>query len=340
MSIHPEAPETLEEIAAGWLARQRSGVMTAEEGTELEAWLGEDPVHREAYEHVEGLWRASAHLRADPQIMALRDEAARAWPPRAGRRWMPAAAAAAIAVAVLGGWQAISPQTAPTEALVRPGDEQAFSTGIGQTATVTLSDGSVVTLDTNSRLRARRVNGQRRVWLDRGQAFFKVAHDAAHPFVVAAGGRTITAQGTQFNVRLDRDRVEVVLAEGRVKVEGPKPFLTPARQKPPATELAPGSRLVTEPDQQWRIAKVNVDVATSWRRGQLVFVRRPLGEVVDEINRYSEKKIVVADESLAEAPITGGFPEGDVEAFVRAVEGYGLASVSSDSDSKVVLSAR
>lgn len=335
-----DLPETLEEIAAGWLARQRSGLMTAEERAELDAWLAVDPAHREAYDHGENLWRASAHLRTDPQIMALRDEAARAWPPRPRRRWLPATAAAAAMVGVFGGWQAISPQTAPTAALIRPGDEQAFSTGIGQTATVTLSDGSVVMLDTNSRLRARRVNGQRRVWLDQGQAFFKVAHDRAHPFVVAAGGRTITALGTAFNVRLDRDRVEVVLAEGRVKVEGAKPFLAPARQKPPAAELAPGSRLVAAPDQQWQIAKVNVDVATSWRRGQLVFVRRPLGEVVDEINRYSEKKIVVADASLAEAPITGGFPEGDVEAFVRAVESYGLATVSSDSDSKVVLSAK
>ncbi|MGE5500652.1 MAG: FecR family protein [Ignavibacteriales bacterium] len=335
-----DTPETLEEIAAGWLARQRSGAMSPAEAAELAAWLAADPDHREAYEHLESLWRASAHLRTDPQIMALRDEAARAWPPRARRRWFPAAAAAAVAVAVLGGWQAISPQTAPTTELVRPGNEQVFSTGVGQTATVTLSDGSVVTLDTDSRVRARRVGDQRRVWLDRGQAFFKVAHDAAHPFVVAAGGRTITALGTQFNVRLDRDRVEVVLAEGRVRVEGAKPFLTPVAQKPPAADLTPGSRLVAAPDQRWQIAKVNVDTATSWRRGQLVFVRRPLGEVVDEINRYSEKKIVVADASLAEAPITGGFPEGDVEAFVRAVEGYGLATVSSDSDSKVVLSAR
>lgn len=340
MSIHPDMQESLEEIAAGWMARQRSGVISAEEATELETWLAAEPANREAYEHVEGLWRAAAHLRADPQIMALRDEAARAWPPRARPRWVPAAAAAAAAFAVLGGWQAISPQTAPTNELARSSNEQVFSTGVGQTATVTLSDGSVVTLDTDSRVRARRVGAQRRVWLDRGQAFFKVAHDAAHPFVVAAGGRTITALGTAFNVRLDHDRVEVVLAEGRVRVEGAKPLLALAPQRPPAAELAPGSRLIAAPDQQWQIAKINVDAATSWRRGQLVFVRRPLGEVVDEINRYSEKKIVVADASLAEAPITGGFPEGDVEAFVRAVEGYGLATVSSDNDSKVVLSTR
>jgi len=340
MTEHPEAPETIEETAAGWVARQRSGVMTAEEAAALHAWLAADPAHREAFDHVEGLWRASAHLRADPQIMTLRDEAARSWPPRPRWRWASGAIAAALAVAVLGGWQAISPATAPTAELVRPGDEQVFSTGIGQTASVTLSDGSVVTLDTDSRLRARRVGGQRRVWLDRGQAFFKVAHDRAHPFVVAAGGRTITALGTAFNVRLEHDRMGLVLAEGRVRVEGKAPLFLPVAQKPPAAELTPGSRLVTEPDQKWQIAKVNVDAATSWRRGQLVFVRQPLGQVVDEINRYSEKKIVVADAALAQAPITGGFPEGDVEAFVRAVEGYGLASVSLDGETRVVLSAK
>jgi transmembrane sensor len=336
MSPRPETHESLEEVAAGWVGRQRSGAMTAEEVADLRAWLDADAAHREAFDHVEGLWRVSARLRADPQIMALRDEAAKAFPAKR-RRWLPAAAAAVVAVAVLGGWHTISPQTAPTRGLTSLRGEQAFSSGVGQTATVTLSDGSAVILDTDSRLRAREVNGQRRVWLDRGQAFFKVAHDPSRPFVVAAGGRTITALGTQFNVRLDRDRVEVVLAEGRVKVEGSKPIFTPSPRKPPAAELTPGSRLVAARSQEWQIAKVDVDEATSWRRGQLVFVGRPLGEVVKEMNRYSERKIVVADEALAQAPITGGFAEGDVEAFVRAVRGYGLASVASETDEAIVL---
>jgi ferric-dicitrate binding protein FerR (iron transport regulator) len=69
-------------------------------------------------------------------------------------------------------------------------------------------------------------------------------------------------------------------------------------------------------------------------------VRRPLGDVADELNRYSEKKIIVRDETLARAPITGGFAEGDVDGFVRAVEGYGLATVASNNDGAVVLQAR
>lgn len=342
MSPRPEATESIEEVAAGWMARQRSGVMTADETRDLEAWLGADGAHREALEHVEGLWRASARLRSDPQVMALRHEAARAFPAARKRRWrMPAAAAAALVVGVLGSWQAMSPQTAPTAPLAAAvWDEQVFSTGVGQRVTVTLSDGSAVTLDTDSRLRAREVGGKRRVWLDRGQAFFRVAHDPSRPFVVTAGGRTITALGTAFNVRLEGDGVEVVLTEGRVRVEGPTPLLAPVTRKPPATELTPGSQLIAAKDDEWRVAKINVDEATSWRRGQLVFVRRPLIEVVEEMNRYSEKKIVVADEALAIAPITGGFAEGDVDGFVQALRGYGLAAVASESHETVVLKSQ
>lgn len=340
MNETPMIPETLEEVAAGWVARQRSGAMTPAETAELEAWLDADVAHRDAFEHVEGLWRASAHLRSDPGIMALRDEAMRAYPSRPRRRWAPAAAAAVLAVAALAGWQAVSPQTAPMAALSAVRGEQVFSTGVGRTATVTLSDGSAVALDSDSRLRAREAGGERRVWLDRGQAFFTVAHDPSRPFIVTAGGRTITALGTAFNVRLDGDRVEVVLAEGRVKVEGARPILAPAPRTPPAAELTPGSRLVAARNQEWQIAKVDVEAATSWRRGQLVFVRRPLGEVVEELNRYSEKKIVIDDPSLASAPITGGFPEGDIDAFVRAVQGYGLASVASNTEAAVVLEAQ
>jgi transmembrane sensor len=340
MTVEPHNDERLEDVAAGWVARQRSGVMTAEEAQALQQWLAADPAHREMFDHVEGLWRASAGLRTDPRIMALRDEAMAAYPARR-RPWLPFAAAAAFAVALLGGWEVISPQTAPSPALIGLPQEQVFSTGVGQTANVTLSDGSIVTLDTDSRVRAREASGKRLVWLDRGQAFFKVAHDASRPFVVTAGGRTITALGTAFNVRLDRGRVEVVLAEGRVKVEGPPPSIfSPAPKRPPVAELTPGSRLTAGEAQNWQIAKVDVDTATSWRKGQLVFVRRPLGDVADELNRYSEKKIIVRDETLARAPITGGFAEGDVDGFVRAVEGYGLATVASNNDGAVVLQAR
>lgn len=333
--------EVLEEVAAGWIARQRSGAMTDQEARDLRTWLDRHPTHREAFEHVDEVWRASEELRSDPQIMVLRDAAMRAHP-AAPRRWLAAAGiAATVMVAVLGGWGVVSPETLPGKALLGMPQEQVFSTGVGQTASVTLGDGSVVTLDTNTRLRAHETGDRRLIRLDRGQAFFQVARDPSRPFTVAAGGKTITALGTAFNVRLDRGRVEVVLAEGKVKVSGanPPPLPLVTQKPPPVAEMSAGSQLVAARSENWRIIKIDVEEATSWRQGQLVFVRRPLGDVADEINRYSEKKIVVRDRDLAEAPITGGFAAGDVDAFVAAVEDYGLAFVASESETAVVLQA-
>ena len=337
MTVLPDdANEPLEEIAAGWVARQRSGAMSEQEARDLEVWLDRDGAHRDAFEHVEGVWRASAGLRTDPQIMVLRDAAMSAHPLRRPRWLAGGAAAAAMMLAILGGWGLLSPETSPARAVIGAPREQVFSTGVGQTASVTLGDGSIVTLDTNTRVRAHETVDRRLIRLDRGQAFFTVAHDRSRPFVVAAGGKTITALGTAFNVRLDGGRVEVILTEGRVKVAGSKPpLLAPLPMTVPVADMTPGSRLVAADD--WRIVKVDVKEATSWRQGQLVFVRRPLGDVAREINRYSEKKIVIRDEDLARSPITGGFAVGDVDAFVEAVEGYGLAFVASNTDEAVVL---
>ena len=109
---------------------------------------------------------------------------------------------------------------------------------------------------------------------------------------------------------------------------------------PPVADIAPGSRLVGQGAHERRIARVDVEEATSWRQGQLVFVRRPLGDVAAELNRYSEKKIVIQNDELAHAPITGGFAVGDVDAFVEAVESYGLAYVASNTEQSVVLQAQ
>ncbi len=327
-------PETLEETAAGWFARRRSGQMTVAELRDFEAWLDRDLEHRAAFEHVEDLWRASAMMRADPEVMALRDAAKRAHPLIRPRRLVAAAAAVA---AVVGGWAAIDAGLVPGLG----GGEQAFATGVGQTATVTLRDGSKVTLDTDTRLRTRESGRRRQVWLDHGQAFFRVAHDPSRPFVVAAGGKTVTAVGTAFDVRLDGRRLEVTLVQGKVRVEAPgESGLVRNAGSVRSTDMTPGSQLVAAPDRGWKVARVDTDKAVGWMAGQLTFVRRPIGEVAAELNRYSEKKIVIRDPAAAAQPITGGSATGDVRGFVEAVQNYDLAQVAGDSDTEVELAAR
>jgi len=329
------AAPTPEQAAAEWFALRRSGSMTAEEAREFEVWLSQEPENRAAYDNLDYYWQAAAAVREDPEVLAMRDGAARTWRTRRLAA-MGGAIAAALAVMVFAGSQGVGPAAPGQIASGLVPGRHAFHTAVGQTQTVVLADGSTVTLDTDTLIRTHMAGRERRVELERGRAFFRVAHDASRPFKVLAAGRTVTALGTVFEVRADPKRFEVTLLEGRVRVEGRRK-LTAA--KPEAVELAPGAQLVAGEQRRWSIAETDVARETSWLDGRLAFDNDPLGQVVAEMNRYSDKKIVIADPAVAGAPVLGVFKAGDVDAFVRAVEAYHLASVSRDSEGEVVLSA-
>lgn len=338
MTATQTPPETLEAAASRWFARKRSGEMTPAETVELEAWLAADPEHRALYDQAEYWWGAANALRGDPAILKLREEVARAKAPLPRRYWIGGALAASLMATAFGGWQAMDAGLIPTPAALLNG-EQTFRTGVGQTATVRLRDGSVVTLDTDTVLRARETADHRSIRLSRGQAYFKVAKDKSRPFTVAAGDKVVTAVGTAFSVRLQKKAVEVTLVEGKVRVEEADPTPAPKPGQIAAAEMKAGSKLVAIEDKGWVLKPVDTGKATSWLEGQLIFENRPLGEVAAELNRYSERKIVIADVAVARTPITGAFATGDVEAFVSAVRSYQLASVTSENRREVELGA-
>lgn len=327
------------DAAAGWFARQRSGDMTADEAGELAEWLEADPLHRAAYATVERTWTGAEAMRAHPRVLAMREVALkRGGEPR--RRWPIPALAASILLAVAG-----AGVVASSDLLARLGlfGAQEFKTGVGQQATVTLPDGSVVVLNTDTVMRTRPSRDRRLVYLDKGQAFFRVAHDPTRPFIVAAAGRTVTAVGTAFDVRVDPKRFEVTLVEGKVRVEAPAQLALPTPAHGPralqATEMLAGSQLISPDAAHWSLARADTARETSWLHGQLVFEGEPIANVAAELNRYSDRKIVVEDPAVARRPISGTFKTGDVEAFIRAVEAYRLASVDTDTDTQVRLAA-
>lgn len=333
-------PDSPKRTAAQWFARRRSGAMTAQELRELEVWLAQDQANRAAYDHLARLWGGAESVRNDPEVMEMREAASRA---QTLRRWRLATAIAACFVVVcLAGAGLVNWATAGHDAspqLVAAGQHQEFRTSVGQTATVTLADGSVVTLDSNSIVRTRSTWNRRYVELARGQAFFRVARQPTRPFVVLANGRTVTALGTSFEVSVERGRFEVTLVSGKVRVEQPTEEEEPATAAPRTTTLKPGTKLVARPQGAWQVANVDIARETSWVEGLLRFRNEPMGQVAAELNRYSRKKVVIEDPALAARPIQGAFAAGDVDEFVRAAEAYGLAEVASDSSVEIVLAA-
>jgi transmembrane sensor len=339
MSGAPEPTGDVRDVAAAWFARRRASDFTARDQQTLDVWLEADPEHFAAYGAIERAWGGAGAVRADPRVMARRQALLKA----GGRRgFLARAVAASLAVLVLGaGVAGVQVLTGP-----KPLATQAFRTAVGQRATVTLPDGSTVTLNTDTLVRTRADGERRLVYLDRGQAFFKVARDRRHPFVVAAAGRTITALGTAFDVRVDQGALKVVLVEGKVRVEtpaaqpaaagaAPQAPQRPAAQPGQATEMVAGSQLVAPDDADWRLTRTNAVREISWTRGQIIFDDEPLGAVVEELNRYSDKKMVVAGTALAATPVSGTFKPGDLHGFAEALEGYRLARVEGESDQEV-----
>ena len=314
------------DVAAAWFSRERSGEMAEADALALQAWLDADPAHRAAYAEIRQAWAEAAAVRANPQVMAIRER----WMASHARRRRFAAVrlvAASLIVAVLAGAGALGWQWAVGP---KPLGDRTFQTALGEQRVVTLPDGSEVTLNTGTVLRTRADKDSRLVYLEKGQAFFQVAKDAHHPFVVTAAGRTVTALGTAFDVRVDGGPFKVTLVEGKVRVEAAAPAMAgaaagPSSVKVQATEMVAGSQLTAPDDEQWKLTRANVIAETSWTRGQLVFEDRPLSEVVDELNRYSARKMVFADASLGRTPISGTFKVGDVDHFIHALEAYGVA---------------
>ncbi|HYG27432.1 MAG TPA: DUF4880 domain-containing protein, partial [Caulobacteraceae bacterium] len=137
-------PITTEEAAADWFALKRSGEITAQQLLEFQLWLDAAPENLAAYREMEESWAAAGALRDDPELLLLRGQARRAFPP-IRRQAVAVGAVAAGLVAAAGAWLAITPPSrlpTPVAAVTAPRDQQTFHTGVGQRTTVTLADGS------------------------------------------------------------------------------------------------------------------------------------------------------------------------------------------------------
>ncbi len=317
--------------AAEWFARKRSGLMTAQELCELQLWLDAAPENTGSFYDVMRAWDLAGYVGTDPEMLAIR-EAARGHRP-ARRRVMWSAGLCAL-VLIGGAFGAF--RLGLFRDLLTPAWQGDYHTIVGQTATVALPDGSAVTLDTDTALAVRETGGRRLVEIERGQAFFRVAKDPSRPFVVSAGGNSVTATGTKFDVRYEPGGFKVTLLEGTVRVEIP-----PAAQgSGERADLVAGWQLA-DVDNHVSVEPIGFEAAdreTAWLTGRISVIAEPLAAVVNELNRYSLKKIVVTP-AVADIPIDGVFRTNDVEAFVKLVQRYRLARVVSDTGNEILLDA-
>lgn len=292
------------EAASRWHARLREPNADAQAHAAFQAWLADDPSHFEAYEQAERLWTAMGGApggrRDEAAITALVESAA---PRRRLGRGLMAGLLLCLSLA-------------GAEWVRRGGLDDLRAdhiASIGEHRVIRLEDGSVVELNTDTALAVDLAPGQRRVRLFRGEAFFQVTPDPQRPFLVSTGEGEMRVTGTSFNVRLRDHVTEVGLVEGAVS-------LTSAADPDASLRLSPGEEGVLTPDGLGQVRPFEADTATAWRRGQMVFFRAPLGELIEELNRYQRGRILILSERVRALPVTGVFDTRDPAAVIDMIE--------------------
>ena len=206
----------------------------------------------------------------------------------------------------------------------------AYETAIGSLSAIELPDGSLITLNTNSRAVVSFGERQRIVKLERGEMHIDVARDPTRPLSVIAGGRIVQAVGTAFSVKIDASqRVEVLVADGRVQVGVHEQGTADIGQVESLDDfdgqrflVAQGERVVLNANSETveALEPEEMEVHLSWRNGNLVFRGESLAAAVAEVGRYTPVEFVIEDENLQQVRVAGLFKAGDVAGFLSSLE--------------------
>ncbi|MGB6357122.1 MAG: FecR domain-containing protein [Steroidobacteraceae bacterium] len=266
-------------------------------------WCSSDPLNLPAFERMQELWdgfdgASGATFRAPSPAQRF-----------GGRGRLMGLAASVLLLLATTAWFAL-----------RYERSEAFTSAVGERHSAILFDGSRFELAPDSRISVRFTPMRRDVQLERGQAFFAVAHNAMRPFIVHAGGLTVTSRGTEFDVRIDASSTVVTVSEGRVSVTSNASQRGGVANSVTETVRArEGQRVIfSSAEQRLKVAAVDPRTAELWRDGILPFVSEPLESVVGAVNLYSARKIFVAS-ALRQMRFTGTVSSANLADWLDAL---------------------
>lgn len=323
--LHEDTP--VERAAADWTLRIDRGLTAGEQDAYTE-WLAADPSHRQAmalyqwgwdeFDRLAGL-QISHRAHVDPDLLAPGNTTfAGRQSPRKWIGWisvLPLAAVMALALYLF-----LPDSETKSSIPIQPAVE--LLARIEQT---TLEDGSVVDINRGAGIKAAYTPEERRVYLVKGEANFKVAKDPSRPFIVNVAGVDVKAVGTIFSVKLTEDAVDVIVTEGKVSVQHRSPenadeaevidaFIEIGQRAMVQLAAETPSVVVSE------MTPLEIEAAMLWQPRLLDFDSAPLGLIVEEFNRSNPIQVVLADPSLEMVKLSSSFWSDNVEGFVRLME--------------------
>lgn len=334
----------IEEEAAEWLIKRDRG-FTAEEQDAFFQWLGHSPLHSECFARHQKTWtefNLLAQWMPEHSGEPNPDLLAHGMPSKKKKIWGVYIALAASVALIFTLWSLNknfggSPDWKPQHIVA------------GEYVYHILEDGSELDMNNGAEVSVEFSEGTRLVKLLAGEVHFTVAKNPDRPFVVRAGGADVRAVGTAFNVLLGSDSVEVLVTEGKVRVE--QSMLDGKRSinmdiNPIGLDLIPGQRSVLPLSldiQELNATQVDLEEMNqllSWKHETLDFESTPLSEAVMEFNRRNETQLVIADEALGTLPVVASFRSNNVKGFARLLELTFDVEVERSNEREIVLRKR
>ena len=298
--------QEIDGLAADWVARRDLGTLSAVEEAEFQAWLSADARHLGAYGRAEAVLGRLERLNATALDSASLEGAEQ---PKWNRRRLVLTGGVAASIAAALGIAQYLRKTIP---------DQAYSTAMGEVRKVVLADRSVVTLNTDTKIKVRFTEELREISLLQGEALFDVAKNKKRPFIVSAGDTQIRAVGTSFTVSMLPEKpVEVLVKEGVVELRrAGDTAAIPVRASANIQATAPiDAPIVTVALPEEKLVR-----NLAWQGGQIALDNQSLEDAASEFARYSKVRIVV-DPAVSEKTITGLFAANDPVGFAKAAAG-------------------
>ena len=203
-----------------------------------------------------------------------------------------------------------------------------YQTRAAEHRDVHLPDGSSVSLGGKSMVSVAYTADSRLVILKQGAAFFDVAKEAGRPFLVQAGKRHIAAVGTAFNVTRQHDRVVVTVTEGTVIVTpesavGTVPLHgneTTGSGGTDTARLEAGQQMTYDAQALTPVTVADPADAIAWRAGRLSYRGEALRYVIEDVNRYADRPIMLADDAAGNVLFTGTVFQESVATWLTGLE--------------------
>jgi len=329
--------------ACEWISCFDRGLNKIEEQAFAD-WVNISKTHRTSLFEVARTWDELSVLNELSTLFPLRDAQARQTHIFANKKlWGVAASLAFVFVSCLA-WlvntQMMSSITDPSLLVLNA------ETAVGEQRVVSLTDGSVIHLNTDSLVLVDFSDTRRNVHLLRGEAHFDVAHDENRPFIVKAADNTVTAVGTSFNVQLtSAHQLELLVTDGKVLVKDKQDNNPIAESSDPREGfgelMIQGQKaLISQQSiQQLEMSNEQIQNELAWQQGMLVFHGEPLSEALQEISRYTSIKFTLADDQVKQRRIAGYFKAGDIQGLLFALENnFNIVYLKLD-DQSIVLSS-